>query len=293
MTKLHEFHGYLYTQKPDVVILNETWLKKCILSKEILPDNYKVFRLDRSLETHPFDMAHPKKFRKNGGGVLIAHRADIDISSAKYTKISVQAELLSVVVKTQCGRTFCISTFYRVGSLGIDNLENFKKHFIALASAKKLDRHILLGDFNLPDVSWPAGISSCELHSNFVSFLTEELGHTQLINSPTHTSGNTLDLLFTNIPNLVKNIKVLDHNEICLSDHFGIRLNLDVKTKYIKQPKRKIFNYSKGDFRGLNSELRNINWDIVFSSNDPYLAWNHFRNILNCACVRWIPRITI
>ena len=72
----------------------------------------------------------------------------------------------------------------------------------------------------------------------------------------------------------------MDHNEICLSDHFGIRLNLDVKTKYvIKQPKRKIFNYNKGDFRGLNSELRNINWDIVFSSNDPYLAWNHFRNI--------------
>ncbi len=27
MTKLHELHGFLYTNKPDIVILNETWLK--------------------------------------------------------------------------------------------------------------------------------------------------------------------------------------------------------------------------------------------------------------------------
>ena len=38
MTKLHELHAYLYTHKPDVVILNETWLKKSILDNEILPD---------------------------------------------------------------------------------------------------------------------------------------------------------------------------------------------------------------------------------------------------------------
>ena len=30
MTKIHEFHGFLYTNKPDIVVLNETWLKKSI-----------------------------------------------------------------------------------------------------------------------------------------------------------------------------------------------------------------------------------------------------------------------
>ena len=28
MTKIHELHGFLFSNKPDVVILNETWLKK-------------------------------------------------------------------------------------------------------------------------------------------------------------------------------------------------------------------------------------------------------------------------
>ena len=108
MTKVHEIHGYIFTHKPDIVILNETWLKRSILSNEVLPDNYKVFRVDRSLKSHPIDPIRPKKFRKNGGGVLIAHRCDIDISSVKFTKVSVQAELLSVSLKTQCGKKFCI-----------------------------------------------------------------------------------------------------------------------------------------------------------------------------------------
>ena len=226
-------------------------------------------------------------------GVLIAHRTDIDISSVKFSKVSVQAELLSVIIKTQCGRNFCISTFYRVGTLGLDNFESFKKHFVTLASARKLQRHILVGDFNLASVSWPDGQSSCQLHSSFVNFLTDDLGHTQLINSPTHKSGNTLDLVFTNIQSLIKNVKVLDQNEMCMSDHFCITFNIDVKTKYIKQPKRKIFNYSKGNFRGLNSELFSIDWDSIFECNDPYLAWSRFRGVLGAACDRWIPKKTI
>ena len=78
MTKLYKLHGFLYTHAPDVVVLNETWLKKSIHDNEILPPNYKIFRLDRSLSNHPWDPTQPKKYRKNGGGVLIAHRSDLE-----------------------------------------------------------------------------------------------------------------------------------------------------------------------------------------------------------------------
>ena len=30
MTKLYELYGHIFTTKPDVIILNETWLKKSI-----------------------------------------------------------------------------------------------------------------------------------------------------------------------------------------------------------------------------------------------------------------------
>ena len=82
MKKMHEFNGYILSNKPDIVILNETWLKKSILDSEVLPKQcYKIFRTDRSGKTHPWDPNNPKKYRKHGGGIHIGHRLDIDIES--------------------------------------------------------------------------------------------------------------------------------------------------------------------------------------------------------------------
>ena len=44
--KIADFHGYIFSEKPDVVILNETWFKKSILDSELFPNNsYKFFVL--------------------------------------------------------------------------------------------------------------------------------------------------------------------------------------------------------------------------------------------------------
>ena len=145
----------------------------------------------------------------------------------------------------------------------------------------------------MPDASWPDGHTSCELHTNFISFLIGDLGPTQLVSSPTHRSGNVLDLVFTNIPSLIKNMKVLEQNEMCHSDHFAITFSIDAKTKYVKQPKRKVYNYSKGNYQGLNNDLYGVDWDMVFRCNDPYTTWNRFQKILGDCCDRWIPKKTI
>ena len=43
-TKLCELHAYIYDMCPEIVVLNETWLKNSILDGEILPsDRYKNF----------------------------------------------------------------------------------------------------------------------------------------------------------------------------------------------------------------------------------------------------------
>ena len=188
MTKLLEFHGYLYTHKPDILILNETWLKKSIEDNELLPSSYNIIRVDRSSKTHPYDPKFPKKFRKNGGGVLIAHRTDIDISVSKLSLVSCQAELLSVVIKFPNDEKLCVSTV------------------------------------NFSEVAWPEGSTSCKLHRSFLEFFSRDLGHVQMISEATHKSGNVLDLLFTNVPHIIEDIAILDQNEVCLSDHKGITL---------------------------------------------------------------------
>ena len=49
-TKITEFQSHIYETSPDIIILNETWLKPSIKDEEILPSKmYKMFRLDRSV----------------------------------------------------------------------------------------------------------------------------------------------------------------------------------------------------------------------------------------------------
>ena len=131
----------------------------------------------------------------------------------------------------------------------------------------------MIGDFNFPEVFWPDVATSDEfatsnkLHKKFLHFLISDLGHTQIIREPTHRSENVLDLLFTNVSNLIKNLKVLDQNEFCLADHFAISFEIEIDFKFRTCPKRKVYNYDKGDYKALNHDLLNINWDRVFSCN--------------------------
>ena len=119
-----------------------------------------------------------KKCRKNGGGVLIGHRNDLEVASNMINIANAQAELLSVMFRLPSGKKLCISTFYRVGTLGIENFTEFSNHFKLLASKNRIDKHILIGDLNLNNVLWPDGHTNCYLQKSFVDFLINDLSHT-------------------------------------------------------------------------------------------------------------------
>ena len=157
-SKVIDFQGHIFHEKPDIVILNETWLKGSVLDSEIFPNNsYKVFRRDRSDKSHPYDDKHPQKFKKQGGGVVIAFRSDLDVETAEFkvTGKAAKAEVLSVVLKSGSGGKVCISTLYRVGTLGTENLSEVNRHLLSIARSKSIHKHILVGDFNLNKTTWP------------------------------------------------------------------------------------------------------------------------------------------
>ena len=52
-TKICELNYYVHSEKPDVILLNETWLKKSIRDHQVIEDTtYKIFRTDRSKLSH-------------------------------------------------------------------------------------------------------------------------------------------------------------------------------------------------------------------------------------------------
>ena len=109
--KIFELHAYIYKNNPGVIILNETWLKPSILNTEILPNDYNVYRLDRSLQSHPIDPLNPNKFRRNGGGVLIAVNNKLTLQS-KLIPVKCAAEMLAIELTLPDSTKIIISTCY-------------------------------------------------------------------------------------------------------------------------------------------------------------------------------------
>ena len=135
-------------------MLNETWLKKCVDDHEIIRDkNFNIYRNDRTQASHPSDPNNPNKFKKFGGGVLIAIRSDIQ-ADVKRLSVRKGAEILAIEVSID-NKKFVFCTLYRVGNLDEPNhtsIMNTIKTFYKIRSPRKI---FFFGDFNLSSVSWP------------------------------------------------------------------------------------------------------------------------------------------
>ena len=117
-------------------MLNETWLKESINNSEILPSNlYTIFRCDHCPDSHPTDKDNRKKFRRNGGGVLIAINDTLKATS-KVILLKCIAEILGIEIQLENKTKVIIATCYHVGTLGLQNAEEILKGVRTLTRKK-------------------------------------------------------------------------------------------------------------------------------------------------------------
>ena len=295
-TKLFELKTYIHNEKPDLVILNETWLKKSIGNGELFTDNmYDTYRNDRSSLSHPLDSNNTNKFRKNGGGVLIAIRSDLE---ATHTRISLPngAEIIAIEI-TLGGSKFVFCTCYRVGTLGPKNQEVISNAILRFYKSKKPKKIFIIGDFNLSSVDWQSNSPSDQnnVDSTEKQFLDtfNEFGLDQCVREPTHIKGKTLDILLTNHSELINNFRVLECNSVCKSDHFPITFEVKIKVKRKKPVKRKGYNFKRANWEALNRDLNSIDWGALLDSTEVELAWLNFKSTLFRCVNSHIPTLTI
>ena len=294
-TKLYELQAHVYSKSPDIVVLNETWLKNSINDNEIFPpEAYKIFRCDRNLESHPPDPNNPRRFRKNGGGVLIAVKSSLDIKSKKITT-ACPAEVLSIEITLQNNTKFCVSTIYRVGTLGTRNQSALKDYYSTILKTKKFSKIFVIGDLNLPNISateWKSGRCRLPLDQAFLEMFND-LGLVQCIEEPTHRHGNILDVLLTNAPQSLSNVHVGDEDSVCASDHFPITFNIKANVRRKQSAKREIYNFKKADWTKLNLEFSTLPWHSLLANADAEICWQNFKSIFESTCDKHIPKLTI
>ncbi|MCP4459695.1 MAG: hypothetical protein GY816_16965, partial [Cytophagales bacterium] len=265
--------------KIDIGILNETWLKKSVLDSEFLhPNRFKIFRADRSKKTHPPDPSNPNRFRSNGGGVLIAVRTDLNLSS-KQIQLGGGAEILAVEFTTNTGVKFIICTCYRVGTLGMANHDKITSILKNLLHRRKLSKIFIVGDFNLNGVSWDRLTCSSPIEQSFVDSFVD-LGLAQCVSNPTHCKGKILDILLTNTVASITDLKVLERDSVCKSDHFPITFKIKAKVCKKKPVKRLCYNFKTADWDRLNHELCHTNWDAMLNCREPEVGWRKFKDNL-------------
>ena len=193
---------------------------------QIVPPGFSLYRLDR--------------LSGRGGGVLLAISSRVQ-SSLVLANISL--ELLIVKIATPSVTFICCayvppSSSAQVYTAIVDSL-------LSLPSDSHL---ILLGDFNAPDVCWSTMFASSPSSAAFCDSLYN-LNLIQLVNSPTHKMGNTLDLVFSNQPDLVSLLK-LDSSCVGSSDHFLITFHVPFQSRvpHLTTP-RYVWNFAKSMIR--------------------------------------------
>ena len=245
--KLDEFQAeiVLGENSPCVIGVTETWLDGNVANNIFQCRNqYDIFRKDRNL---------------NGGGVALFSRKNLkatEIHSENFNDlelVAIQARFKKEVVIFVC--------FYRSS---VQQTEILPKLSLAveylISKGKPL---VLMGDFNLPGISWGDFPNAITLHKQdeFLEMFSSN-GLFQTVNLNTRSDA-VLDLVFVNEPALVYNVNVSSPMS-ATCDHNVVNFDLGLRTLQDFQEPIKLRLWSKADVVGIGLSLERMNWPLFF-----------------------------
>ena len=250
------------------IALTETHLKPEILDAEVKIEGWSLYRSDRGPG-------------KSHGGVAIYLRNDL-IGQLVAVHSNSQCETLVVKVKTLNLLLMCV---YRPPDSTVENFgESMKICQKSIDDVTEKDTKVkdilILGDFNLPCISWPSGkIYQKEVAQksrekkqaeNLVSFVENNFLENYI---KTATRGkNTLDLAFTNNHLLIGGYETTVNKK--LSDHFLLTValnftyNRETKVPKVKNPyttkvyEYNLFDATESDWMRFDTVLAGISIDF-------------------------------
>ena len=202
---------------------------------------YNIFRKDRG---------------SRGGGVLLAVADSIP---TQLLPSPPNLEVLSIKILNR-KQPIILCCVYNPPISEIQYFNSLISYFTTLANTD--DSFVLLGDFNLPDISW-SSLSGTSTNTNFFCDFVFQYNLFQMIESPTHIQGNVLDLILTNDLELVTDLVVLPHqSQVISSDHLMITFSVSSysQSSFCNLP----IDFPKANFSGLCDYLLSCDFSMCF-----------------------------
>ena len=135
-------------QSVDFVFITETHLNKDILDAELQIDGYSFIRHDRNFQIK-IDDSNPSM--SAGGGSIIYYRNYISVSV--HDCFDNAPDSLAISIQTSHGNV-CLACIYRSPSLSKNQNDQLISCLAKVCEESNDFETVLIGDFNLPDVSW-------------------------------------------------------------------------------------------------------------------------------------------
>ncbi|EFO93460.1 hypothetical protein CRE_23115 [Caenorhabditis remanei] len=262
--KLAQLELVTITNNFDIVCLTETKLDNTFPDSLLsLSNTFSVVRKDRN---------------KHGGGVAI-----LISKSIRFLPIEIPSSLLSSEIAGVDIMAGGVSIRIVVGyhPSHHSKLDGMISCLEFLLSTRK--NCVILGDFNMPHISWPSLTASDSHCKKFLSFVTKN-GLTQHIASPTRLKpDNILDLCFTNT-DILRDVRVGD----LFSDHKLIHATLSVKNR-TKKVTKEVKLFRKADYASINCLLSNTDWVLRFSNLNADGMYENLLSLLHELIASYVP----
>ena len=193
----NEFCTFVREHNPDVILGTESWLSTDINDAEIFPQDYVVYRKDRS--------------ERLGGGVFIAIR-DTIVSYKEDWNCNGLCEAVWCRIVDKYNTHYLLGCFYDPPSDCSSALSEFLSVLERQAHINN-SRIVVGGDFNLPYIDWEHMVSLTsgryQKKNQILLNVLNNCGLEQLVKVPTRLSqnvGNIIDLVVANTPQRIQSI---------------------------------------------------------------------------------------
>lgn len=288
----------------DVLSLGETWLTAKVKNAEFLDKQYNVFRKDRS-------STHIAASASIGGGVLIAVRYNIHCEEFSTDEMS-NLEAVCVRIPTARGYIYIYSLYIQPTA----SIEVYRLHIEAIISITvnltAFDTIVIMGDFNLGNsTEWLENDSGFDFipligeSQSAKSVIAREVTTRLLdcglfqISNLENTSGNVLDLFYTNVPELadVKRADILMLPSFKSDPHHVPTMCLiDCAPTIINNTEtQSIYCFKRANYDLIRDHLVSLNLQHLFtnSSGDVNELTSQLYSLANDTFEKFVPSTTI
>ena len=276
--KMDELKARIYLFNPDIIAITEIYPKYSLYEitvTELSIDSYDVFYNDIS-------------------------------SARRGVCIYIKSCLNAYLDDTLCSSGFSESVWCRIPLTGRDlmligaiyrspnnDMVNFSHlcNLMNLAFNSSTSHVLVTGNFNMPLINWTSWTvgSQSSLDAEFLDLVNDSF-ISQHVNFPTRIregqAPSLLDLVLTNDESFISEITSLP--PLGKSDHVTISFDFQCYLK-INGSRNYKYNYGRGDYQSMTSELLNINWTILSAGLDINATWSLFHSIMLQLIDKYVP----